>query len=423
MYSKNGEVDLNWLKSTSNPPSANFSSNGDHTISDAPADQSVSGEEDITGEGNNGHTLCTNGRSKNHETSQADSLPMQRSYSFSEPSSQYQSLRNSSTVTKRFSLSESNRLKSPTAPSTASSRNIYSHATSTLPYFRDRDLKTPSSMNTYFVEKVNGDESCALSRLMSSNPSGLSDPDSVPTTRTITPSLGSSLQPSITPISSNLLNTTLANPSSHLSNRYPDCNSNLVVTSAPFNACTSTASSNSSSITVEVNYSYPPASNVSSPLSLSSLSSLPVKNAILGSNTIDKTAERLLTTSVPLTPSQNFGSSFNNSSLSSVVSPSEATESSENDINKTSDNLISISANNNSSSNSQSKITSIRSNTCHLCNQVFKSAKFLQVHLYCDHQQQKSTSPLVVCKDSGTLDANYSNRNHNDNNNNDLTVR
>lgn len=33
-------------------------------------------------------------------------------------------------------------------------------------------------------------------------------------------------------------------------------------------------------------------------------------------------------------------------------------------------------------------IAPTRSNTCSYCNQVFKSAKFLQVHLYCDHQQQ-----------------------------------
>ncbi|KAI1289919.1 Zinc finger protein 40 [Halotydeus destructor] len=41
----------------------------------------------------------------------------------------------------------------------------------------------------------------------------------------------------------------------------------------------------------------------------------------------------------------------------------------------------------------QSTFASTRSNTCPMCGQVFKSAKFLQVHLYCDHQQQRSTSP------------------------------
>uniref|UniRef100_T1K2N6 Uncharacterized protein n=1 Tax=Tetranychus urticae TaxID=32264 RepID=T1K2N6_TETUR len=49
-----------------------------------------------------------------------------------------------------------------------------------------------------------------------------------------------------------------------------------------------------------------------------------------------------------------------------------------------------------STTSSTTNITSIRSNTCHFCKQVFKSAKFLQVHLYCDHQQQRSSSPNLV---------------------------
>lgn len=39
-----------------------------------------------------------------------------------------------------------------------------------------------------------------------------------------------------------------------------------------------------------------------------------------------------------------------------------------------------------------SGFTSTRSNTCHLCGQTFKSAKFLQVHLYCDHQEQNPST-------------------------------
>ncbi|CAG2163324.1 unnamed protein product, partial [Oppiella nova] len=42
----------------------------------------------------------------------------------------------------------------------------------------------------------------------------------------------------------------------------------------------------------------------------------------------------------------------------------------------------------------QSGFTSTRSNTCHLCGQTFKGAKFLQVHLYCDHPSE-SPSPQV----------------------------
>jgi hypothetical protein len=42
----------------------------------------------------------------------------------------------------------------------------------------------------------------------------------------------------------------------------------------------------------------------------------------------------------------------------------------------------------------QSGFTSTRSNTCHLCGRLFKGAKFLQVHLYCDHQQE-SPSPQL----------------------------
>ncbi|XP_074600203.1 uncharacterized protein LOC141854430 [Brevipalpus obovatus] len=420
MYSKNGEVDLSWLKSSGSNPV----SNGNHSIADPPSDPSGSGEEDMNSEGNDGQPI--KGNLKNHETCQPDFLPIQRSYSFSEPSSHYQSLQNSPSATKRFSFSNPNRLKSPNSSPSVSSRNIYSH-TSNLPYFQDKDSNSSFMKSIYYTGKVNGDESRASSRLRPYNSSENSDSDPVQLARTITPSLGSFSQSSITPISSNLLSSTLTNPSSHLSNQYFDCNSKLVVTSAPFNACTSTASPSNSSpsvIPVEENYSYPPASNVSSSSSLSSLSSLPVKNAILGSNSIDKTAARLLTTSFPSTPSQNFGStSLSNSSSPTVASPPDNCGSSENNVNGTSNNLISTSANNHSLSNSQSKITSIRSNTCHLCNQVFKSAKFLQVHLYCDHQQQKSTSPMVVCKDNGSLDPNYSNQNHNDNNNNDLTVR
>ncbi|RWS31638.1 hypothetical protein B4U80_00918 [Leptotrombidium deliense] len=48
-----------------------------------------------------------------------------------------------------------------------------------------------------------------------------------------------------------------------------------------------------------------------------------------------------------------------------------------------------------SSSSSSSSFASTRSNTCHFCGQVFKSAKFLQVHLYCDHQQRSSSPPTA----------------------------
>ena len=40
-----------------------------------------------------------------------------------------------------------------------------------------------------------------------------------------------------------------------------------------------------------------------------------------------------------------------------------------------------------------SGFTSTRSNTCHMCGRMFKGAKFLQVHLYCDHPE--ASSPQV----------------------------
>jgi len=50
-----------------------------------------------------------------------------------------------------------------------------------------------------------------------------------------------------------------------------------------------------------------------------------------------------------------------------------------------------------SQSTSAANYTSTRSNTCHLCGRLFKSAKFLQVHLYCDHQQQSpAPSPVAT---------------------------
>ena len=48
------------------------------------------------------------------------------------------------------------------------------------------------------------------------------------------------------------------------------------------------------------------------------------------------------------------------------------------------------------SNNATSSITSTRSNTCSICSQVFKSAKFLQIHLYCDHQQGQSNTTAVA---------------------------
>ena len=42
-----------------------------------------------------------------------------------------------------------------------------------------------------------------------------------------------------------------------------------------------------------------------------------------------------------------------------------------------------------------SSFVSTRSNTCHICGLVFKSAKFLQVHLYSDHPTSRASSPAV----------------------------
>ncbi|KAI2804043.1 Zinc finger protein 40 [Blomia tropicalis] len=41
-------------------------------------------------------------------------------------------------------------------------------------------------------------------------------------------------------------------------------------------------------------------------------------------------------------------------------------------------------------------IASTRSNTCHICGRLFKAAKFLQVHLYCDHPEAAPGSEPVV---------------------------
>ena len=49
-----------------------------------------------------------------------------------------------------------------------------------------------------------------------------------------------------------------------------------------------------------------------------------------------------------------------------------------------------------------SGFTSTRSNTCHLCGRLFKGAKFLQVHLYCDHPE--SPSPQINDKNDFECD-------------------
>lgn len=44
-------------------------------------------------------------------------------------------------------------------------------------------------------------------------------------------------------------------------------------------------------------------------------------------------------------------------------------------------------SNSNATLSKNGNITSTRSNTCHLCGQIFKGVKFLQVHLYCEHPE------------------------------------
>lgn len=54
-----------------------------------------------------------------------------------------------------------------------------------------------------------------------------------------------------------------------------------------------------------------------------------------------------------------------------------------------------------SSSSSCSGIASTRSNTCPLCGRTFKAAKFLQVHLYCDHPSAAEGSTASAGEDDG----------------------
>ncbi|GIY22864.1 hypothetical protein CEXT_616961 [Caerostris extrusa] len=46
-------------------------------------------------------------------------------------------------------------------------------------------------------------------------------------------------------------------------------------------------------------------------------------------------------------------------------------------------------------SENDSSVSLHRSCTCHICGRLFKSAKFLQVHLYCDHP---TWNPSSVCE-------------------------
>lgn len=53
-------------------------------------------------------------------------------------------------------------------------------------------------------------------------------------------------------------------------------------------------------------------------------------------------------------------------------------------------------SNSRTSTSSISGIASTRSNTCNLCGRLFKAAKFLQVHLYCDHPEMAAGNETVA---------------------------
>lgn len=90
-------------------------------------------------------------------------------------------------------------------------------------------------------------------------------------------------------------------------------------------------------------------------------------------------------TSAPTEPNQQQ----NNSSNQSITNTSVSNVS-----------LVTIStaaaAATTTTTSSISGIASTRSNTCHLCGKLFKAAKFLQVHLYCDHPEAAANEAVFA---------------------------